>query len=635
MSQFKTLEFPNTPSGQTRKNRTLEIETSQGWRVVSETIVPGKFKGSNACCLFLIFAPCAFLAGHEDGVISVTLERDNVPKPIIQPKESSPAAASTSINFDRAKWNALLQYDSDVAAAAKSLSGLDPKWTEELAASYLALGDKQYLPTIVSQILERSQSEQKEPSLVIDIKPGNPNTEHDYSVVLMSVGKLKINVIKVIREATGLSLKDAKEAVEGAPRVLKTHMKLIDAEELRHQLEEVGATVELQESAISSVEDPITDSTRTSNADSWRPSAMGGAFTSIDSRPNRLIILGVVAVVVAFALWGIFAIVNKNASNGNGQPTQSAADNTDGSESPNSTGPSEPAIPADEAKFIGAVTSAQVAYDAAANDMAKGGTRADRHNAICQALSNASVSNWVGTIKSLSSNGDGKGVLEVTLAQDISVTTNNNAFSDVGDDTLLSQASPVFQTASKMKEGDKIVFSGDFFPNEIDCFRELSVTLEGSMKEPAFLIRFTAVSNPSAPSPQPNHAESDAAPSAPVQPAPVAPPSQVVSPPTQSGRTEQLDGGSKPTDSEQTNIASQPSFDAAAPQTNPSQPQSHGKWYYCDPAKAYYPYVSRCSIPWRAVIPNSTSSQANVQQPEANAPPARLDPNSAPSGDNR
>lgn len=167
MSQFKTLEFPNTPSGQTRKNRTLEIETSQGWRVVSETIVPGKFKGSNACCLFLIFAPCAFLAGHEDGVISVTLERDNVPKPIIQPKESSPAAASTSINFDRAKWNALLQYDSDVAAAAKSLSGLDPKWTEELAASYLALGDKQYLPTIVSQILERSQSEQKEPSLVM------------------------------------------------------------------------------------------------------------------------------------------------------------------------------------------------------------------------------------------------------------------------------------------------------------------------------------------------------------------------------------------------------------------------------------------------------------------------------------
>jgi ribosomal protein L7/L12 len=634
MSQFKTLEFPNTSSGQARKNRTLEIETSQGWRVVSETIVPGKFKGSNACCLFLIFAPCAFLAGHEDGVISVTLERDNAPKRV-QQNESPPAAPSTSVNFDRAKWNALLQYDPEVAAAAKSLSGLDPKWTDELASSYLALGDKQYLPTIVSQILERSQSEQREASFVVDIKSGSPDAEDDYSVILVAVGNLKINAIKAVREATGMSLKDAKDAVENAPRVLKTNMKLTDAEELKYQLESIGATVELQQSGLSSGEGPAANSPRTSNADSWRPSAMTGASTFTESRSHRWVAVGIAAVVVAFALWGILALVNKNAPNGNDQSAQSAADTTSGAESPSSTIPSRPAIPADEAKFISAVASAQTAYDAAPNDMAKGGTRADRRNAICQALPNASVSNWLGTIKSLSSNGDGKGVLEVTLAQDISVTTNNNAFSDTGDDTLLSQDSPVFQTASKMKEGDKIFFSGDFLPSETDCFRELSVTLEGSMKEPAFLIRFTSVADPSAPSPQPN-TESDSAQSAPVQPAIVAAPApQEVSPPAQADRSGQLDNGGKASDSEQTNTVNQPSSDSTAPQSSPSQSQSHGKWYYCDPAKAYYPYVSRCPIPWRAVIPNSTNSQANMQQPEANAPPAKLDPNSPPSGDNR
>ncbi len=76
MAEIKTLQFPNTPRGQAEKVRILQWETSQGWRVVSETIIPGKFRGGQACCLFLIFAPCAFLAGHTDDVINVTLQRD-------------------------------------------------------------------------------------------------------------------------------------------------------------------------------------------------------------------------------------------------------------------------------------------------------------------------------------------------------------------------------------------------------------------------------------------------------------------------------------------------------------------------------------------------------------------------------
>jgi large subunit ribosomal protein L7/L12 len=67
-----------------------------------------------------------------------------------------------------------------------------------------------------------------------------------WNVVLKSSGEQKINVIKVVREATGLGLKEAKDLVEGAPKVVKEGLKKEEAEELKKKLEEAGATVELQ-----------------------------------------------------------------------------------------------------------------------------------------------------------------------------------------------------------------------------------------------------------------------------------------------------------------------------------------------------------------------------------------------------
>ena len=67
-----------------------------------------------------------------------------------------------------------------------------------------------------------------------------------FSVVLKAGGDQKINVIKVIKEVTGLGLKEAKDMVDGAPKTIKENMKKEDAEELKKKLETVGATVELQ-----------------------------------------------------------------------------------------------------------------------------------------------------------------------------------------------------------------------------------------------------------------------------------------------------------------------------------------------------------------------------------------------------
>ncbi|MGE4295365.1 MAG: 50S ribosomal protein L7/L12 [Campylobacterales bacterium] len=68
----------------------------------------------------------------------------------------------------------------------------------------------------------------------------------DFNVILKSAGDKKINVIKVVRELTGLGLKEAKDAVEGAPTELKTGVPKADAEDMKKKLEEAGAQVELK-----------------------------------------------------------------------------------------------------------------------------------------------------------------------------------------------------------------------------------------------------------------------------------------------------------------------------------------------------------------------------------------------------
>ncbi|ATX83096.1 large subunit ribosomal protein L7/L12 [Mariprofundus ferrinatatus] len=68
----------------------------------------------------------------------------------------------------------------------------------------------------------------------------------EFNVVLVSAGEKKIQVIKAVREATGLGLKEAKALVDGAPGNVKEGAAKAEAEELKAKLEEAGATVELK-----------------------------------------------------------------------------------------------------------------------------------------------------------------------------------------------------------------------------------------------------------------------------------------------------------------------------------------------------------------------------------------------------
>jgi len=68
----------------------------------------------------------------------------------------------------------------------------------------------------------------------------------EFDVMLQSFGEKKINVIKVVRELTGLGLKEAKDLVESAPVAVKEGLPKDSAEEIKTKLEEAGATVELK-----------------------------------------------------------------------------------------------------------------------------------------------------------------------------------------------------------------------------------------------------------------------------------------------------------------------------------------------------------------------------------------------------
>ena len=67
-----------------------------------------------------------------------------------------------------------------------------------------------------------------------------------FNVVLKEAGDQKIKVIKVVRDATGLGLKEAKDLVDGAPKTVKENVAKEEAEDLKSKFEEVGAVIELQ-----------------------------------------------------------------------------------------------------------------------------------------------------------------------------------------------------------------------------------------------------------------------------------------------------------------------------------------------------------------------------------------------------
>lgn len=151
--------------------------------------------------------------------------------------------------------------------------------------------------------------------------------------------------------------------------------------------------------------------------------------------------------------------------------------------------------PTDQILFLTAIADARSVSREASNDMQRGAALASRSNATCDLLpADKRVKDWFGTIYSIDANSEGKGVLVVTIADGVWVSTWNNAFSDVMTNTLIEPDTALFGDISSLSKGDNIVFSGEFFTDDQSCVSMQNFALSGKIDRPEFVFRFSSVS---------------------------------------------------------------------------------------------------------------------------------------------
>ena len=116
--------------------------------------------------------------------------------------------------------------------------------------SYLEKANMVEISELISEIEEKFGVTAAAPVAAVAASPvagDSPAEEKDeFNVMLTSAGSSKINVIKVVRSITSLGLKEAKELVDNAPKAIKEGVSKAEADDLKNQLEEAGASVELK-----------------------------------------------------------------------------------------------------------------------------------------------------------------------------------------------------------------------------------------------------------------------------------------------------------------------------------------------------------------------------------------------------
>lgn len=150
-------------------------------------------------------------------------------------------------------------------------------------------------------------------------------------------------------------------------------------------------------------------------------------------------------------------------------------------------------MPPEEEHFIDAVKDGRQQYEAATNEMRQGATRPARAKAICAAVNSPNIKGWISTVNALSTNSEGRGVIEIMVAEDVRIKTWSNSFSDMFGKTLIEPGTPLYESLMDLKVGDRVSFDGTFLQDKTDCFEEKSMTMRGSMTDPEFLMRFSRI----------------------------------------------------------------------------------------------------------------------------------------------
>jgi hypothetical protein len=230
------------------------------------------------------------------------------------------------------------------------------------------------------------------------------------------------------------------------------------------------------------------------------------AVTSKDeTRSNKI---GVAAFGIGVFGLGCFLVDYcwSGATPNRGAPTTNATALAEGSATdagaPSESQTPEPAsanphpMPPEERDFIATIARFHSAYSDASTEFKQGVVYRNRGSELAKVFANGyDISNWTGTIYKLSSNGDGFGIIEVTLSGDAWLTTWNNSLSDIEDHTLISPNSTLYSKLGDLKEGDEVTFSGRFIStSDADFLKNTDLSMNSKMTQPEFLFVFSAIS---------------------------------------------------------------------------------------------------------------------------------------------
>ena len=192
-------------------------------------------------------------------------------------------------------------------------------------------------------------------------------------------------------------------------------------------------------------------------------------------------------LIMVLVVIGIFG-------SGDGSDSGSSASSTSASSEPAKLDSIDEKWPDIQTRFIEAVSAAQTKSKDADNDMQRGSAKSERDKKVCALMKNLKVKDWTGKITKITSNSDGKGVIEVEIAKNITVKTWNNALSDMGDRTLIEPGTEFFDFVASLKKGTTIQFSGNFFRGSSgDCLKESSMSLRGKLEDPEFIFNFSGI----------------------------------------------------------------------------------------------------------------------------------------------
>lgn len=151
-------------------------------------------------------------------------------------------------------------------------------------------------------------------------------------------------------------------------------------------------------------------------------------------------------------------------------------------------------VPATQQAMTDAVAQARTEAESAETDLQRANVLNVRSDTMCTTVPGGAVQDWIGTVKSVDANGEGKAVVVLEIEDDIEIATWNNAFSDLNDNTLIEQGTELYDAALGLAPGDAVQFSGTLKSgSEANdaCYYTSNLTEAMSIDSPDFIINFS------------------------------------------------------------------------------------------------------------------------------------------------